>query len=99
MSIFFFFFFFFYVFIPGCWPCLCFSWFFPQPKKEVVSNLADFDVKASLLNKSEQKLKSSNLHVGLDVHAALTRGCRLTKPQINAEGLHFSALVHVDCSQ
>ncbi len=55
---------------------------------------ADFDVKASLLNKSEQKLKSSNLpHRPRDVHAALTRGCRLTKPQINAEGLHFSALV------
>ncbi len=34
------------------------------------------------------------MHVGLDVHAALTRGCRLTKPQINAKCLHFSALVN-----
>ncbi len=40
-----------------------------------------------------KKLKSLNLHIGLDVHAALMRGCRLTKPQINANGLHFSTLV------
>ena len=53
---------------------------------------------ASLSNKSEQKLKSSNLNISLDVHTALTRGCRLTKPQINADGLHFSALAFISLS-
>ncbi len=62
--------------------------------KVVVLNLADFDVKASMSNKSEQELRSSNLHVRPDVHADLTRGCRLTKPQTNAWGSHFGALVY-----
>ena len=42
--------------------CLCHGQ--PQHNKVVVLNLTDFDVKASLSNKSEQKLKILNLHVG-----------------------------------
>ncbi len=54
---------------------LCLYYGYSPQQGSIVLNSADFNVNASLSNKSEQKLRSLNrTHVGLDVHAALTRG-------------------------
>ncbi len=66
--------------------CLYHAWI-ASNNVVVVLNLADFYVKASLSNKSEQKLKSSNRHGG-STRSFDLRLYRLAKPQINGEGLH-----------